>query len=263
MPGQGTLTSLLNRTIQRGETTLDSSLESFLAALADGSYRVGKGSLTLTTTAPVIDTISGDWDTDQAQLTATAWWTGQETASQALIDQVTGLHQIGVAFAFDSDTTTTTTTTPGSYTSVSGAFYLQSGLNTTAWYGNATAAAAAAEDLKVTGLAFVTAGSNAGVTYKAWDGTQVQTYQVASSFTGPYAKTYTASTSSTTTTTTVDALVWDGSTVQLQTFAAAEFGTFAIDVTDGYRTAVWDTNKKPLLGMDLTWAGGGSHLTIV
>jgi hypothetical protein len=263
MPRQGTLTALLNKTIQRGETTLDSSLDAYLSALADGSYRVGKGSLTLTTTAPVVDTVVGSWTADQSLLAATSWWTGQETASQALIDEVTGLHDTGVAFAFDSDTTTTTTTIPGSYTSVTGAFYLQSGLNTTAWYGKPADAAAAAEDLKVTGLAFVTSGSNAGVTYKAWDGTAVQTYSVASSFAGPYAKTYTPSTTTTTTTTTVDALVWNGTTVEVQTFAADAAVTWATSVIDGYRTAVWDTNKKPVLGMDLTWAGGDSHLTIV
>jgi hypothetical protein len=255
VPGRNPLTSLLNRTIQKGETTLDPSLDAYLAALADGVYKVGKGSFTISTTAPVVDTVTGSWDADQAQLTATAWWTGQESASQALIDEVTGLKDTGVAFAFDSDTVTTTNTTPGSYTSVTGAYYLQSGLNTTAWYGKPANAAAAAEDLKVTGLAFVTAGSNAGVTYKAWDGTAVQTYQVASSFTGPYAKTYTASVTTTTTTTTIDALVWDGTAAVVQTFATDAAVTWATDVTDGYRTAVWDTNKHAVLGMVLSGSG--------
>lgn len=262
MPGQGKLTSLLNKTIQRGGTTLDPSLDSFLTALADGSYRVGKGSLTLATIDPVIDTITGDWDTDQGQLTATAWWTGQETADQSLIDQITGLQQTGVFFAFDSDTTTTTI--PASYTSSTGAWNQQSGLTTTPWWGNVALATNIAAELQVDKLSFGVSTSNSGSVYTVfWDATAGQVQTVANLnpvISRTWATGYTAASS--TTTTTLDALFWDGDSVELQTFAAAEVGTFATSVTDGYRTAVWDTNKKPLLGMNLSW-GEDWELAIV
>jgi hypothetical protein len=99
-----TLTSLLNSTIQAGETELDGSLNDYLQLLEDGTYKVGGGTLTVTTTEDDLDTITGKYNNLAATLTSTAWFTGQETASQELIDFVTGLAQSGVYFAFDTDT---------------------------------------------------------------------------------------------------------------------------------------------------------------
>lgn len=99
-----TLTSLLNSTVQAGDTTLDTSLEETLLALEDGTYQVANGTLTIATTEDQLDTVTGKYSNNTAVLTSTEWFTGEETASQELIDFITGLGQTGVYFAFDTDT---------------------------------------------------------------------------------------------------------------------------------------------------------------
>lgn len=253
-----TLTSLLNSTIQPGETVIEGSLLEYLNTLADGTYQVGGGTLTLTTTPDQVDTITGDWSSNTATLTSTSWFTGQETASQGLADLVTGLQATGVHFAFDTDTTTTKVA--GSYSSstlVGGS----STLKGTAWWGNAAAAEAAAADLQVIGLRFAVKYSPTGgaVEYRAWDGTQVQTLAAGTQQLGNYATAYTASTTSTIT--TVDTLWWDGDSLEQATFAVAAATAYATGVIEGSTLATWDTNRQAILGLELT--GGDITLQIV
>jgi hypothetical protein len=252
-----TLTSLLNSTIQAGETVIEEPLLDYLDDLADGTYKVGDGTLTISTTEDEVDSITGSWTANSSTLTSTEWFTGQETASQSLLDLVTGLQVSSVYFAYDTDITTTKV--DGSYTS-STLFGGATSLKGTAWWGNAAAAEAAAADLQVIGLRFAVRYPASGqVEYKAWDGTQVQTLTAGTAVQGNYATTYTAST--TTTTTTVDALYWDGDSVETMTFAVGDITSYATGVTEGSTLAIWDTNKQSVLGMELL--GGDITLQII
>jgi hypothetical protein len=218
---------------------------------------VAGGTLTISTTEDEVDSITGSWTANSSTLTSADWFTGQETASQGLLDLVTGLQDSSVYFAYDTDVTTTKVN--GSYTSsnvVGGA----SSLKSTAWWGNGAAAEAAAADLQVTGLRFAVRYPASGqVEYKAWDGTQVQTLTAGTQVLGNYATTYTAS--STTTATTVDALYWDGDSVEQITFQVGDTANYATAVTEGSRLAIWDTNKQSVLGMELL--GGDITLQII
>jgi len=253
-----TLTSLLNSTIQAGETVIEDSLLDYLDELADGTYKVGGGTLTIATTEDQVDEITGSFTSNQSTLTSTEWFTGQETASQGLIDLISGLQDSSVYFAYDTDVTTTKVN--GSYTS-SNLLGGSSTLKGTAWWGNGAAAEAAAADLQVVGLRFAVKYSSTGgaVEYKAWDGTQVQTLFAGTQQQGNYATTYTAST--TTTTTTVDTLYWDGDSVETMTFAVGDITAYATGVTEGSTLATWDTNKQSIVGMELL--GGDITLQII
>ena len=67
-----TLTSLLNSTIQAGETVIEDSLLDYLDDLADGTYKVGGGTLTISTTEDQVDSITGSWTANSSTLTSTA-----------------------------------------------------------------------------------------------------------------------------------------------------------------------------------------------
>lgn len=255
-----TLTSLLNSTVQQGETTLDADLEGALLALEDGTYKVGGGTLTVATTEDDLDTLTGDWTDNSSTLLATDWFSGTETASQELIDFVTGLAQSGVYFAFDTDLTTVTTA--ASYTSQVGSWGTQgASLQGTAWWGNAALAAQIAAELQIDKLSFGVSQSNSGSVYTVfWDAAagQVQTVQNLNPvISRTWANGYTAA--STTTTETIDTLYWDGDSAEVQTFAVDVSTTYATDFTEGITTAIWDTNKQSVLGMTLT---GSDNLTL-
>jgi len=255
-----TLTSLLNSTIQAGETSIEEPLLDFLDDLADGTYKVGGGSLTIETVDPVVDEIVGTWTDNGAVLASTDWFTGQETASQGLIDLVTGLGDSSAYFAWDTDTVTTAVA--GSTTNIVDTWVSKNAqIKTTAWYGNNAAALAAAEAAKVDGAIFAISGSNAGVTYAYWDSVSqiAKTGSAASTAVQTYATSYVAARS--VTTTTVDTLHWDGDSLETVTFQVGDAISYATGVTDGYTLATWDTNKQPLLGMELF--GGDIQLEII
>jgi hypothetical protein len=98
-----TLFSLLNSTVSAGDAELDERLALELASLADGTYDLPIGSLEVVTTAPTVDTVTGKFTALSADLTATAWFTGTETASQELYALVGSLQRVGAYFAFDTD----------------------------------------------------------------------------------------------------------------------------------------------------------------
>jgi len=104
-----TLTSLLNSEIQRGDTELSETLETYLDGLEEGVYETANGTLTVEITEGELDTITGTVRDNQSAITSTAWYAGNttETASQELIDLVTGQAQAGVYFIYDLDTSFT------------------------------------------------------------------------------------------------------------------------------------------------------------
>jgi len=235
------LTSLLNSTIQAGETAIEELLFQYLDGLEDGTYKTSNGSLTIASTEDSVDVVTGSYTDEGTILSATDWFTGQETASQSLIDLVTGTAQAGVYFAFDTDATTVTVA--ASYTSSSVKFSnATAALTATDWWGDSAAAQAAAADLQVTGLRFAHSSGASG------------TGAIAN-----YATTYTPGSS--VTTTTVDTLYWDGDSVEAMTFAVEDSALYASGVTKGGTLAIWDTNKQSVLGMELL--GGDIQLQIV
>ena len=255
-----TLTSLLNSAVSKGDDAIDDSLLDLLATLDDGSYAVANGTLTLNTAPDEVDTITGDFTNNSALLLGTEWFTGQEAPSQGLIDTVTGAADTSAYFAFDTDEQVEAVA--GSYTSATDTWINKSAqLQGTAWYGNVAAATAAAADLKVNGLAFVTAGSNRGITYSYWDSASgtVQTGSTDAFTTRNLALTYVPS--STKTITTIDTLRWNGSAVEEVTFSADALVDYASSVTEGFRTATWETDKKSVEGLVLT--GGDLTLAVV
>jgi hypothetical protein len=167
------LTSLLNSTIQTGETVIEDNLFQYLDQLADGTYKTSNGSLTIASTEESVDVVTGSYTDEGTTLSATEWFTGQETASQSLIDLVTGTAQTGVYFAYDTDT----------------------------------------------------------VQFNS----------------GPR--------------TTVDCLFWNGDSVELRTFRAFDEANYATAFTEGSTTAIWDTDKQGVVGLEL--AGSDITLTIV
>ena len=252
------LTSLLNSTIQAGETAIEELLFQYLDGLEDGTYRVANGSLAITSTEDSVDVVTGSYTDEGTILSATDWFTGQETASQSLIDLVTGTAQTGVYFAFDTDATTVTVA--ASYTSSSVKFSgATAALTATDWWGDSAAAQAAAADLQVTGLRFAHSSGASGVTCWFYNGTDVVEQIFGTGAIANYATTYTPGSS--VTTTTVDTLYWDGDSVEAMTFAVEDSALYASGVTKGGTLAIWDTNKQSVLGMELL--GGDIQLQIV
>ena len=252
------LTSLLNSTIQTGETVIEDNLFQYLDQLADGTYKTSNGSLTIVSTEDSVDTVTGSYTDEGTTLSATEWFTGQETASQSLIDLVTGTAQTGVYFAYDTDVTTVTVA--ASYTSSSVKFSnATAALTATDWWGDSAAAQAAATDLQVTGLRFAHSSGVNGVTCWFYNGTDVVEQIFGTGAIANYATTYTPGSS--VTTTTVDTLYWDGDSVEAMTFAVEDSALYASGVTKGGTLAIWDTNKQSVLGMELL--GGDIQLQIV
>jgi hypothetical protein len=242
------LTSLLNSTIQTGETVIEDNLFQYLDQLADGTYKTSNGSLTIVSTEDSVDTVTGSYTDEGTILSATAWFTGQETASQSLIDLVTGTAQTGVYFAYDTDVTTVTVA--ASYTSSSVKFSnATASLAATDWWGDSAAAQAAATDLQVTGLRFAHSSGVNGVTCWFYNGTDVVEQVFGAGAIANYATTYTPGSS--VTTTTVDTLYWDGDSVETMTFDVGDSSLYATGVTEGGTLATWDTNKQSVLGMEL------------